>query len=132
MGHAIVKVQDRWDRPFLVHFPRFPVSSPARLSQAEKENIGSYSLKQTVQELRSALNEAIRAVPESDRKEGKNQRISQQERNLLLDIAKHPLSVVTERSKRLGWSAHTGTKIKRRLLASELVNRRKLAYPMVV
>ena len=73
-----------------------------------------------------ALNEAIR---EKDRKKNKQQEIGTQEHSLLLDIAEHPLSVVSERYQRLGWSAHTGTKIKRKLLEKGLIEQEKVVVP---
>jgi len=129
VGHAIVKLPDRWVSPFLVRFPQFPVSNSFKTPQTVKKDSRSPSLKRTVEELRSALNEAIRALPVPDRRENKEQEIGARERNLLLDIAKHPLSVVTERYKRLGWSAHTGTKLKQKLLERGLVEQEKVSVP---
>ncbi len=51
------------------------------------------------------------------------------ERTLLLDIVKHPFSVVTKRYRRLGWSTHTGTKVKRRLLEKGIVDEDRLRVP---
>ncbi len=38
VGYRIVKVQDRWDRPFLVHFLRFPVCDSLQLSGTKRDN----------------------------------------------------------------------------------------------
>ncbi len=38
-----------------------------------------------------------------------------------MDIVEQPLSVVTERFRRLGFNAHTGTKVKWKLLESGLI-----------
>jgi len=129
VGSAIVKLSDRWQKPFLVRFPEFPVISQSEPFEKKRNNSRSSSLKQTVQELHSALNEAIRALPEPDRKEKTEDRIGIQERSLLVDIAKHPLAVVTERYRRLGWSAHTGTEVKRKLLENGLVKQEKVSVP---
>ncbi|RKY12778.1 MAG: hypothetical protein DRP65_00215 [Planctomycetota bacterium] len=129
VGHAIVKLPDRWVSPFLVQFPQFPVSTSFKTPQTVRKDSRSPSLKRTVEELRSALNEAIRALPEPDRRENKEQEIGARERSLLLDIAKHPLSVITERYQRLGWSAHTGTKLKQRLLEKDLIEQEKVSVP---
>ncbi len=129
IGYAIVKVQDRWPSPFLVRFPQFQISSPLKSPYTERNHIRGYSLKQTVEELQSVLNEAIRALPQSDRRQRKEQGISAQERSLLLDIVNYPLSVITERFKRLGWSAHTGTKIKWRLLEKGFIEQEKVSVP---
>ena len=129
VGHAIVKFQDRWVKPFLVRFPQFPVSSHVRVSQAERKHSGSDSLKRTAEELRSALNEAISALPATDRREKEEVGIATLELDMLVDIAGYPLSVVTERYKRLGWNAGTGTKIKRSLLEKGLVEQEKVSVP---
>jgi len=126
VGNAIVKVSDRWQKPFLVHFPYFPVSKEEKPPETIKRYSVSDSLQRKADELRSALNEAIRALPESDRREKKEDGISEQERSLLLDIAKHSLSVVTERYKRLGWSAHTGTEIKWGLLEKGFIEQERV------
>lgn len=46
-----------------------------------------------------------------------------------MDIARHPIAPVTERYKRLGWSAHRGTQIKRSLLENGLVREERVRTP---
>lgn len=128
-GSAIVKLADRWQKPFLVRFPQFPIVSSVSKPEVERKLSRGDSLRQSVDELRSAVNEAIRALPAPDRKEKKEQGIGNQEKSLLIDVAKHPLSVVTERYARLGCSAHMGTKIKRRLLEMGLIEQEKVSVP---
>jgi len=48
---------------------------------------------------------------------------------LLFDIAKYPFSVVTERYQRLGWSAHTGTRIKGKLLEMNIIKQERIGIP---
>ncbi len=48
---------------------------------------------------------------------------------MLVDIAKHPLAVVTERYKRIVWSAHTGNEIKKKLLKKGFIGYEKLSVP---
>jgi hypothetical protein len=55
VGYAIVKLQDRQVRPFLVRFPQFPVISPVRLRQGERDRCKSVTLQQAAQGLLSAL-----------------------------------------------------------------------------
>jgi len=129
VGQAIVKMQDRWVKPFLVRFPQFPVSGSFLPSQTPRKDSGSDSVKQKVEELRLALNEAISALPEVARREKEKSEISTRERSLLLDIAMRPLSVVTERYQRLGWTARTGTEIKQNLLEKELIEQEKVSIP---
>jgi len=129
VGHAIVKLQDRWVKPFLVRFPQFPVSSFFRPPQAKTRDSGSDSVKRVVEELRSALNEAISALPEVARREDEISEIALMERDLLVDIAKHPLAVVTKRYARLGWNARTGTGIKRTLMEKGLIEQKQVSVP---
>jgi DNA-binding MarR family transcriptional regulator len=129
VGHAIVKLQDRWVKPFLVRFPQFPVSNHAGPAEAKRSRFGSDSVQRSIEEVRPALNEAIRALRETDKRETKKHEITMQERSLLLDVAEHPLSVVIGRYERLGWTAYIGTGIKRRLLENGLIHQEKVAVP---
>jgi len=129
IGHAIVKLQDRWVKPFLVRFPQFPVSDYFQPPQAKRGDSGSDSVKRAVEELSLALNEAISALPKVARREMETSEIASSERDLLVDIAKHPLAVVTERYARLGWNARTGTGIKRTLLEKGLIEQEKFSVP---
>lgn len=129
VGNAIVRVPDRWPTPFLVRFPRFPVPEPDKSARINNGHAQGDSLQRLARETQCALNEAIRAVREGDRREKKEKRITEQERDFLVDVAVHPLSVVTERYGRLGWSAHTGTKIKRKLLGNGLIKQEKVSVP---
>jgi hypothetical protein len=121
VGQAIVKLPGRWATPFLVRFPMFPVCAPDEPSQPMTGHSGGYSVRRSVVEFRQAMNEAIRAIRETDRREKKEPRIGAQERILLLDIATNPLSVITHRYEQLGWSAYTGTRIKRKLLEKHII-----------
>lgn len=126
-GEAIVKVPDRFATPFLVRFPLFPVTDqPSRPCRRPDQ---ADSLATQAQELQMAVDEAIRALRETDRRKNEEARIGEEERRLLLDIAEHPLSVVTERYTRLGWTAHTGTKIKRSLSEGGLVEQEQVTVP---
>jgi hypothetical protein len=56
-------------------------------------------------------------------------RISTGERRLLADIAAYPLSTVTERYERLGWTTYTGHRIKSGLLDKKLIAEEKISTP---
>lgn len=129
VGHAIVKLQDRWLKPFLVRFPRFPVCEHPEPSQAARSSLPSDSVQRSVEELRSALNEAISALPEPDRRGTQEREIGMNERRLLLDIVEHPLSVLTERFNRLGWNPRMGTETKRMLVEKHLAEQEKVSTP---
>jgi hypothetical protein len=129
VGSAIVKLADRWQKPFLVRFPRFPVSNSFQPPQAKRRDFRSDSVKWAIDKLHSALNEAISLLPERDRREDEISEIAPMERDLLADIAKHSLAVVTERYARLGWNARTGTGIKQTLLERGLIEQEKVSVP---
>lgn len=129
VGHGIVKLQDRWVKPFLVRFPPFPITKSFQPSNAERRHSGSDLVRRSIEELRSALDEAIRALRDTDRRENNGCLIGAQERSLLLDIAGHPLSVVTERYSRLGWNVYAGTKMKEKFLEKGLVEQEKVSVP---
>jgi len=126
-GEAIVKVPGRFPTPFLVRFPLFPVAeeSSRPMRRLHKRN----SVARQAQDLQTALNEAIQALRETATKSREQTRTGDRERELLLDIVRHPVSVITERYKRLGWTAHTGTKVKRALLERQLVTQEDLPVP---
>jgi hypothetical protein len=128
-GQAIVKVQDRWPKPFLVKFPLFPVSGSLGPRRRPGETVLTDSLQRTPEDGDSAQKERIRAPPASDRRERKEEEISSEERDFLRDIAEYPLSVVTERYGRLGLSVHKGNAIKENLLETGLIEQEKVSVP---
>jgi DNA-binding MarR family transcriptional regulator len=129
VGQAIVKLQDRWVKPFLVYFPQFAVPNRFQTSQAKRADSRSDSIRRSIEEFRQTISEAIRAIPETARREKEQHEMSMQERNLLVDIVNNPLSVVTERYKRLGWNAYAGTKVKQQLLEKGLVQQENVSVP---
>ncbi len=129
VGQAIVKVPRSHTTPFLVQFPLFPVSEAPRASTTKAKPTVTDSLKTRLRELQLALDEAIRALRDIDTSEKEEEGIGAQERRLIMDMVEHPFSVVTERHKRLRWSAHTGTKVKRRLLEKGLIEEERIRVP---
>jgi hypothetical protein len=129
VGNAIVKLQDRWVRPFLVRFPQFPVAQSVQSPQPKSDSPKSDSAKRAIEELRYALNEAISALPLPDRRRGSGPEIGMNERMLLQDIAEYPLSVITERFRRLHLSPRNGTEAKRTLLEAGLIDQEKVSVP---
>ena len=82
-----------------------------------------------MEELRSAMNEAISAVSETDRRNKTQDEMDSPEHVFLKDIAEHPLSTVTERYKRLGLNARKENKIKWMLLEKGLIEQEKVRAP---
>ncbi len=128
MGQAIVRVQGRWPKPFLVRVPEFE-RRPDNAPESVPDTDGTDSLRRKVDELQRAVNEALRALPEEDREKDGNVGIGMKERQLLQDVAEHPLATVTERYRRLGWSAHTGTRTKKDLLYKGVLVQKDIPVP---
>jgi len=57
----------------------------------------------------SAPKKDIRPLPSDDIRKSKNSIIAMEERNFLIDLARKPLSVLTERYARLGLRVQRGT-----------------------
>jgi hypothetical protein len=99
VGHAVVKLQDRYFRPFLVKFP---------LVQIKKGVLAD---------------EMIQRGSEADYAEDKmpsepaDLQVAQDEAAFLQDIVEHRFSPVVERYTRLSLSARKGNEIQRRLVA---------------
>lgn len=111
-GQAIVKLQGRYHRPFLVRFP---------LVQVRKGVVTDEQLGKRFQGHSEAL-EDIRAQDEAPdeiqavRGQENNMRASQyslteDERRMLIDVITHRTSGVADRYKRLGLSAHRGSRL---------------------
>jgi hypothetical protein len=129
VGQGIVKLQDRWMKPFLVQFPRFSVKSGSPPSKEERRHSGCDLARRSIEELRLALDEANEVLSDVAREKEKKGLMSMEERSLLRDIAENPLSVVTERYGRLGWNVYAGTAVKRKLLERGLVEQEKIGVP---
>jgi hypothetical protein len=129
VGQGIVKLQDRWVKPFLVGFPRFPAKSGSPPHKEEGRHSGCDLVRRSIEELRLALDEAGEVLRDVARGEDKKGLMSMEERSMLLDIAGNPLSVVTERYGRLGWNVYAGTAVKRMLLEKGLIEQEKVSVP---
>jgi len=129
VGQAVVRVQGRRCGPFLVSFPEFRVSRDERPAARQRRIPGGDSPEERPRETGSAGNEAIRPLRRTDWRNESEPRITGKGSELLIDVAKHPLSTVTERYARLGWTPHTGTKVKGKLLRAGLLAQEKVRVP---
>jgi hypothetical protein len=113
VGEGIVKMQDRWARPFLVRFPRVPVNKGsvsdrmlARLyGNRGKNERGSGSTRPTEVEFGR-----VPRVPLFDNA------LNTPAFALLEDVLKNPDDGVKVRYKRLGYSVGNGSRLKQWLL----------------
>ncbi|CAG0985932.1 hypothetical protein PHYC_02023 [Phycisphaerales bacterium] len=110
VGHAVVKLQDRWRRPFLVRFPKVDVHKGSVTDEvlarfmAEKR-AGSAGTGQELAELAR-----VRRVPRHDRL------LQADELRFIEDVVNVPEDGVKARYRRLGLSGHRGHGIKQRLV----------------
>ncbi len=115
IGSAVVKKQDGWTKPFLVRFPEYPVPEGQKgPSGARKPAEGSYP-----SETGKVSGNAASARYSGNSATGE----------IMRDIAEHPLSAVTERYRRLGWTAYSGDKAKRQAIDAGLAIQESVATP---
>ncbi len=114
IGQGVVKLQDRWNKPFLVRFP---------LVEFKKGLVDGSMLKNYVEgktpryKLRRKLDEQLRKEGISESQEV----ISDDAVEFLKDVFNYPNDPVRRRYKRLGWGVNKSTALKSRLLKSGLI-----------
>jgi len=116
-GKAIVKLQGRFFKPFLVNFPLFPV---------KKGIVTDNEILEKMKAL-SGEREAVRAVRSCDKKKGEEIILTDIERKFLEDIARHPVSGVVARYERLGINRYQGNKTQNSLLEKGLISWRPVS-----
>ncbi len=111
VGQGIVKLQDRWHKPFLVQFPLVDVNKGAVTDALLKRYIdGSHG--------RSLLRATIQAESPNDSPVGTGDRyLAEDEFRLLHDVLLFPDDAVRVRFARLGFSGRLGMNVKERLLS---------------
>ena len=102
-GQAIVKLQDRFLKPFLVQFPKAKVSV--------KNHRGYFAFSGPVLPEKSR----IRVISTPVKREDKDLK------KLLVDIADHPLIRISKRYQQLGFNPRKGNALKDSLLKKQLV-----------
>jgi hypothetical protein len=103
VGHALVKLQDRYFSPFLVRFPLMQI----------KKGIVTDSMIQHTPDF-DDVEEAIQPEPAKPE-------LTPEEKSFLKDIVVHRFSPVAQRYVRLGLSARKGNKLQSRLTEKGLV-----------
>lgn len=120
VGHAIIKLQDRWHLPFLVRIPPVLVKKGAVTDEVLKQlSAGSLTLSALKRRLdaeeRARAGSRTADLPLHDGAFA-----------LLQDIASHGDDGVQERYTRLGWSSDRGTKVKLQLLQHKLIEEARI------
>ena len=110
IGTAIVKLQDRWTRPFLVRIPhvRVPKGSVTDRALQERSHLrGRFSLPRGSRESENASLEGSR---------NEDYCLSVNHLDFLLDIVRNPHDGVDKRYRRLRMSADRGNRLKNELM----------------
>ncbi|MCC6487750.1 MAG: ATP-binding protein [Candidatus Hydrogenedentes bacterium] len=118
VGQAVVKLQGRAPRPFLIEIPEFELTKGTVTDNAIRLKMGLLSLRNEGQEMAHAVevgDDGTRHVVESPQKPVTG------EWALLQDIISYPDSGVAARYKRLGISVRQGQKLKMRAVAEGLL-----------
>ena len=117
VGTAIVRLQGRWQLPFLVRFPKVEIDKGRVSDELISRNLGSSRSGVNIPPVRE-LSQTVPPLPRSDEEtEGKRQHREYDERclSLLADVAGEPGCGVAQRYKRLGLSSSAGDAVKNEL-----------------
>lgn len=120
-GLAIVKLQGRYFKPFLVRFPLFPIQKGVVSDFDLLRRNGSHSQESEVVRLRRGLDGLVRSLEGLVNKEGAEVVLTEDERKFLVDIARNPISGVVARYIRLGINRYQGNNLQKRLLDKKLI-----------
>lgn len=121
-GLAIVKLQGRYFKPFLVKFPLFPVKKGIVTDEEIKGQTGSDSAESEVIRSGKEIIQPVRPIQGLVKKEEKEVILVADERNFLIDIAKNPISGVVARYTRLGMNRYQGNRLQKELLEKNLIS----------
>ncbi|MGD2084553.1 MAG: hypothetical protein PVH61_00065 [Candidatus Aminicenantes bacterium] len=127
VGTAIVKLQGRYFRPFLVKIPLFPVKKGIITDEDIKSENGSYSAENEVVRAVEEINKVVRVVRGLFKEEKKEEITTEEEKGFLTDIAKFPVSGVTTRYSRLGLNRFQGNKMQKELIRKGLITFRQVS-----
>ena len=127
VGTAIVKLQGRYFRPFLVKIPLFPVKKGIITDEDIKRKNKSYSAENEVVRAVEEINKVVRVVRGLVKEEKKEEILTENERGFLTDIAKFPVSGVTTRYSRLGLNRFQGNKTQKELMRKGLITFRQVS-----
>ncbi|MCA9445354.1 MAG: hypothetical protein KC964_31485, partial [Candidatus Omnitrophica bacterium] len=117
VGKAVVKLQGRGTKPFLIEIPEFPLTKGVLTDEGVAKRMGRVVLEPA---FINATSPSIEATPTSTPAptDPVQDDLSQK---FLKDIADNPESGVANRYKRLGISVRQGQKLKARLVEEGLI-----------
>ncbi len=130
VGQAVIRLPNRYYSPFLITFPEQPLKNQAVTDEEVRDRwrnspVGAFTLaapaiEQALGEINPTREEPSAPPPVV---------VSEKEHALLVDIAEHPISYITERYSRLGWNPKTGNGIKDTVIAKELAQFEEIPRP---
>jgi hypothetical protein len=143
VGSAIVKLQARWVKPFLVRFPLFPIRKGVVTDQQVRDRFQeSLSPEETARMMKATTDAMVRlaqgVIAKGERAAGRGQlrgeeasreTVSEGELEFLRDVDEHPVSPVTERYARVGLSPKQGTSLVSQLINRELLSAATIPIP---
>ena len=126
-GKAIVKLQGRHFKPFLVKFPLFPIKKGIVTDEEIKRKMESCSGEREEIRIQQEIKRIIREIEGLVKKEERKVILGENERKFLIDIAKYPVSGVVSRYARLGFNRYQGNKIQKELIEKGLISWRPVS-----
>jgi len=114
IGFAIVKLQGRWFKPFLVQFPHFPLIKGAVTDKDVKKRMAGYSGYLTLKMGDCSEPEAVRDIFGDERRN--DFELNNLEERFLEAVMENPLSGTVEIYERLKINPYNGNRVKRNLL----------------
>jgi len=126
-GTAIVKLQGRFFKPFLVRFPLFPLKKGIVSDELVRDRMAGCYGESEVVRAQNEIEKLVRTVEGLVKKEEKEVVLTADERNFLADIAQNPISGVVARYTRLGMNRYQGNKVQMSLLDAGLISWRPVS-----
>jgi hypothetical protein len=118
VGHGVVKLQDRWSSPILVHFPLVE----HRKGAMDDETLSGYLKGRRLSALSFPDTSEMGSIADF-----RTADIPTTARELLRDISSYPVSSVSERYKRLKLSGEKGNRYKNLLIEQSFVSAESIA-----
>jgi hypothetical protein len=126
-GLAIVKLQGRHFKPFLVKFPLFPMKKGIFTDEDVGKRMTSNSEESEVVRAGEEINKLVRTLEGLVKDKEKEVVLAEDERKFLVDIAKNPISGVVARYERIGINRYQGNKIQNSLIEKGLISWRPVS-----
>ncbi len=120
VGQAIVKLQGRWTKPFLIVVPHIMQKHKVITDQFIQDYMQAYSGHSSQNQTFEGVSIPVSQESPSDRKAWEKP-LSEMEKAFLEDVRKNPLTGVVQRYKRLSLSRRKGNLIKEELQARGII-----------